>query len=139
MKAKRDHLAGREAFIVSLILSLVFSICGCSKPPTGQQLAGSWNSADGRYAMSFRNDGTFSFKTANVQPTSFSDLADTIGFSCIAPSGQWQLNKWELDLSCVSSTPNLPINIQLKVVSWNASTLVLRFGNGNDVRFVRQK
>ena len=118
------------------IFSFVFLICGCSSPPTTQTIIGSWVSTDKIYTLDFYMDGTFTFSKVEANPTSISDMINKLGFSMIAPSGAWSLNGSELDVSCAAANG---IPMVLKIVSWSDNTLVLRFGNGDAVSFVRKQ
>ena len=120
-----------------LLLVVAISICGCSHPPTAQQIVGTWESTDKIYTLDFRKDGTFAFTKTEVKPTSIQDMVKNLGFSVIAPTGNWSLNESELDVNCGAAKNG--IQMALKIESWSDSTLVLRFGDADAVRFVRIK
>jgi hypothetical protein len=122
---------------VFFLLSLMISFCGCSHPPNAKQIVGSWESTDKIYTLDFNKDGTFTFTKTEVKPTSLQDMVNKLGFAMIAPSGNWSLNGSTLDVNC--GAVNNGIQMALKIDSWSESTLVLRFGDADAVRFVRKK
>ena len=122
---------------VYLLLSLMISFCGCSHPPTTQQIVGFWDSTDKNYSLDFNKDDTFTFTKTEVKPTSLQDMVNKLGFAMIAPSGNWSPNGSTLDVNCGAASNG--IQMALKIDSWSESTLVLRFGDADAVRFVRIK
>jgi hypothetical protein len=138
MKAMLAHRRRSRVLFAILVFSVVVPICGCRRPPTAQQIVGSWASVDKMYTLDFCNDHTFAFTAKEAKQKSLADMVNRLGFSMIAPSGHWQLNESDLDLSCSASTQKEPIMMLLKVVSWSDDTLVLRFGDGDAVSFVRK-
>ena len=90
------------------------------------------------YTLDLRSDGTFTFAAKETTPTSLGDVLNSLGFALIAPSGRWQLDEWELNVSCITPPQEVPVTVLLKVVRWSDDALVLRFGDGDAVRFVRK-
>jgi hypothetical protein len=113
----------------------MFSICGCSHPPTAQQIVGTWESTDKTYTLDLGKNCTFTFINAAASPTSLQDMTDKLGFAMIAPSGKWSLSGSDLDVSTIAKG----IPMVWKIGSWSDSTLVLRFGDANAISFVRKK
>jgi hypothetical protein len=139
MKATAGYLWRWKPLPLIFVFLLVLPICGCSKPPNPKQLVGLWESTDKAFTIQLRSDGTFAFTQTEAKLTSFRDLSSKLGFFAIAPSGRWQVHEWELEVTCGRYDPKeIPLNMSLKIVSWSAKSLALRFGNGDAVRFVRR-